>query len=168
MHEKVSPKSKIHIFPVTCRAVYQSRQFWCELSSLGDISHRNFCLLSNIMGLNGALLVVLTEKKIHLKNSTAMSLYRNHDPTFQKSKVTSLAVICAASWWRYQLKVTGQSSSLPQQNQPRSHPVGLLVPLGHSFQFMTVHFLFMPYSIQFKWLYWHNVTLCIAQSGFKC
>ena len=46
-------KLKIHIFPLTCSAIYQSKLFWCELSSFGDISRRDFCLLSNIMGLNG-------------------------------------------------------------------------------------------------------------------
>ena len=35
--------------PPTCRSVYQSTQFWCEVS-FGD-----FCLRSDIMGLNGAL-----------------------------------------------------------------------------------------------------------------
>ena len=48
-----TPKSEIHIFPLTCRAIYQSRLFWCELSSFGDIGCRDFYLLSNIMGLNG-------------------------------------------------------------------------------------------------------------------
>ena len=45
--------------------IFRYKLFWCELSSFGDI-----CLFSNIMGLNGALNVVLT----------AMSLSRNHDP----------------------------------------------------------------------------------------
>ena len=42
------------MFPLTCSATYQSRLFWCELSSFGDIGRRDFCLLSNIMGVNGA------------------------------------------------------------------------------------------------------------------
>ena len=50
-----TPKSKIHIFPLTCTAIYQSRLLWCELPSFGD-----FYLLSNIMGINGALLLALT------------------------------------------------------------------------------------------------------------
>ena len=54
-----TPKTKRHIFPLTCSVFYQSREFWCELSSLGDISRRDFCLLCIIIGLNGALLVVL-------------------------------------------------------------------------------------------------------------
>ena len=58
-----SPKSKIHIFPLTCSAVYQSRLFWCELPSVGDIGRRDVCLLSNIMELDGTRLVVLTEPK---------------------------------------------------------------------------------------------------------
>ena len=65
----VHPKPKIHISPLTCSAVCQSKLFWCELPTFGDIGHGDFCLLSNIMGLNGALLVVLTDQnKIHLKN----------------------------------------------------------------------------------------------------
>ena len=37
--------------------------FWCELSSFEDIGRRDFRLLSSIMGLNGALDVVLTAPK---------------------------------------------------------------------------------------------------------
>ena len=70
----------IHISPLTCSAIYQSRLFWCELPSFGDIGRRDFCLFSKIMGLNGALNVGLAVPKIHLKSSTAMSLSRNHDP----------------------------------------------------------------------------------------
>ena len=40
----VHPKSKIHIFPLTCRAIYQFRTLWCELSSFGDIGCRDFFL----------------------------------------------------------------------------------------------------------------------------
>ena len=47
--------TKTHIFPLTCRAIYQSRLFWCELSCFGDIDCKDFCLFSNIIGLNGAL-----------------------------------------------------------------------------------------------------------------
>ena len=43
-----------------CSAIYQSRWFWCELPSFGDIGRTDFCFFSNIMGLNGALHVVLT------------------------------------------------------------------------------------------------------------
>ena len=42
-----TPKSKIHIFPLTFGAIYQSRLFWCELPSFGDTGRRDFCLLSN-------------------------------------------------------------------------------------------------------------------------
>ena len=52
---RFTPKSKIHIFPLTCSAIYKSREFWCELPSFGDFGRRDFCLFSNIMGLNGAL-----------------------------------------------------------------------------------------------------------------
>ena len=47
-----TPKSKVHIllFPVVLFINLDS----FELSSFGDISRRNFCLLSNIMELNGA------------------------------------------------------------------------------------------------------------------
>ena len=37
-----------------------------ELSTSGDISRRDFCLLSNIMGLNGVQLVVLTDPRDQL------------------------------------------------------------------------------------------------------
>ena len=70
------PKSKIDIFPLTRRAIYQSRLFWCELPSFGNIIRRDFCLLSNT---SVALNVVLTAPKIHFKNSSVMSLSRNHD-----------------------------------------------------------------------------------------
>ena len=60
--------SKLHIFPLTFSAIYQSKLFWCELPSFGDIGRRDVCLFSNIMGLNGALNVVLTvpKKYIHI------------------------------------------------------------------------------------------------------
>ena len=45
-------------FTLTCSSIYQSRYFCCELSSFGDIGCRYFCLLSTIMGVNGALIVV--------------------------------------------------------------------------------------------------------------
>ena len=54
-----SPKSKRrHVFSFTFRAIYQSRLFCRELPSLGDIVRRDFCLFSNIMGLNDALNVL--------------------------------------------------------------------------------------------------------------
>ncbi|MDG2555340.1 hypothetical protein P7M41_25405, partial [Vibrio parahaemolyticus] len=34
-----------------CSAIYQSRSLWCELQSVGDIGHRDVCLLLNIMEL---------------------------------------------------------------------------------------------------------------------
>ena len=49
------------MFPLTSRAIYQ---FWCELPSLSGYSRRDFCLLSNTMGLNSALNVELTAPKI--------------------------------------------------------------------------------------------------------
>ena len=74
-------------------AIYQTRSFWCELPIFGDISCRDCCLLSNIMGLNCALNVVLTLPKIHLKNSTAVSLSRNHDPITQNNPQTLLGAV---------------------------------------------------------------------------
>ena len=45
------------------------------LADFVDISCRDFCHLSNIMAVNGALIVLLTAlKKIHLKNSSVMSV----------------------------------------------------------------------------------------------
>ena len=61
-----TPKSKIHIFPLTFSAVYQSKLFWCELPSFGDIRCRDFCFLSGIMEVNGALNVVLTASKNYI------------------------------------------------------------------------------------------------------
>ena len=81
-----TPKSKTQISPLTCRAIYQSRQFWCELSSFGDIGRRDFCLLSNIMGINCAH----SSKQIHLKNTSVMSLSIIHDPVTQNNSQTLL------------------------------------------------------------------------------
>ena len=50
---KFPPKGKIRISPLTCSALYQSRFVGVSCLSFGDIGHRDFCLLSNIMGLNG-------------------------------------------------------------------------------------------------------------------
>ena len=73
---KFTPKSKIPISPLTCSAIYSSRLFWCGLSSFGDSDHRDFCLLSNIMEWNGALIVV--HKEIHSNVSF-------HDPVTQNN-----------------------------------------------------------------------------------
>ena len=71
----VHPKIKNTHCP-SFRAIYQSTLFWCELPTFGDID----CLLSNIMGLNGAL------------NSApiVMSLLRNHEPVTQNNPQTLL------------------------------------------------------------------------------
>lgn len=53
-----TPKSKEHT-PLTWSAFYQSRSFWCELLSFGDKGHRDVCLVSNVMELNGTQHVVL-------------------------------------------------------------------------------------------------------------
>lgn len=45
-----------------------------------DISSRDIRLLSIIMKLDGISLVMLRAPKYHLKDSTTMSLPRNHDP----------------------------------------------------------------------------------------
>lgn len=46
---------------------------WCELLSLGDISCRNVCLLSNITEPDDTLLVVLSASKDPFKTLTAFS-----------------------------------------------------------------------------------------------
>lgn len=75
-----TPKSKLHIFPLTCSAIHSSKLFWCELPSVGDIGHKDVCLLSCIMEPDGIRLVVLKAPKKHInKYSTAMCLYGNHD-----------------------------------------------------------------------------------------
>ena len=51
-------KITYHI-PLTRGAIYQSRLFWYELPRFGDIGCRDFCLFSNIMGVIGAINVVL-------------------------------------------------------------------------------------------------------------
>ena len=40
---------KIHIFPLTCSAIFQSRLFWRAFLSFG---RRDFCLLSDVMGVH--------------------------------------------------------------------------------------------------------------------
>ena len=62
----VLPKIKNTCFSLTFSAVYQSKLFWCELPSFGDIGHRDFHFLSNIIGLNDALNVVLTAPKKYI------------------------------------------------------------------------------------------------------
>ncbi|MDG2590005.1 hypothetical protein P7M45_23995, partial [Vibrio parahaemolyticus] len=83
---KFTPKSKIHISPLTCSAIYQSRLIWCELPSVGDIGHRDVCLFSIKMELDGTQ----PKKEIHLKNLTAISLSRNHDLVTQDNPQTLL------------------------------------------------------------------------------
>ena len=73
-----TPKSKMHIFPLTYRAIYQTKLFWCELPSFGDVG----CLFSNIMKLNGALNVMLTVPKKYIS--------KNHDPITQNYPQTFL------------------------------------------------------------------------------
>lgn len=68
------------LFLLYVLVIHQSRLFERELPSFGDIVGGDICLLSNIMELNGTLLVVLKvlgkKKKNILKSST-----RNHDPS---------------------------------------------------------------------------------------
>ena len=76
-------------------AIYPLRLFWCELQRFGSIGYRDVCLLSSITGCDGTQHVVLKAPKIHLKNSTAMSLSRNHDLVTQDNPQTLLwAVSC--------------------------------------------------------------------------
>ena len=64
--------------PQHISATYPSIFFWCELHSFGDTGRRDFCLLSSIMGLNGALLVVLTApKNIFQKLNSYVSLQKS-------------------------------------------------------------------------------------------
>lgn len=68
---QVTPKSIIHIFPVTCSAIYPSKLFLCELPSCGDIVCRNVCLPSSIMELDDTAA------------TAAMSFSRNQYPVTQ-------------------------------------------------------------------------------------
>ena len=58
--------SKTCIVPLTCSAIYQSRLFWCELQSVGDIGRRDVFLLFNIMELDGTRLEVLKAPKNYI------------------------------------------------------------------------------------------------------
>ena len=61
-----------------------------HMPCFGDIDRRDVCLRSNTMGLNGTWFVVLkAPNKIHLKDSTAISLPRNHDPLTQDNQETN-------------------------------------------------------------------------------
>lgn len=66
--------------PLTCSSIYPSRLPWPELQSCESIGCSKVCLILNIMELrwrsaNGAK----RAKQINAKNSTVMSLSRNHD-----------------------------------------------------------------------------------------
>ena len=53
---------KIFFFPPTCRAIYPSRYFWCELQSFGD---KDVCLLLNIgLGIAQSFLIHWGKKKL--------------------------------------------------------------------------------------------------------
>ena len=43
-----TPKSKIHVFPLLCRVIIQSRQFLCELSSFGENGHRDYTVIGSV------------------------------------------------------------------------------------------------------------------------
>lgn len=105
-----SPKKKIiNTFPLTCTA--PSRLFWCE--SYGDVSWRDFCLVSSIMELKGSSLLPLkVPEKPHLKNSTAMSLSRNHAPVTKHKPQTSLWVLSCQTF---------RSASLCRSKQASAH-----------------------------------------------
>lgn len=73
-------KSKIFVSSLTCSSIYPSRLPWPELQSCESIGCSKVCLILNIMELrwrsaNGAK----RAKQINAKNSTVMSLSRNHD-----------------------------------------------------------------------------------------
>ena len=68
------PKSKTHIFPLACSAIYPCIYFWYELHSFGDIDCCDVFLLSSMMGLSGDRLVVLkTQKNTFEKIKTSVS-----------------------------------------------------------------------------------------------
>ena len=60
------------------------------LPSLGDIGRRDFCLLSDIMGLNGALNVVVTVPQSTFESSSVLSLFRNGALLMQNNPQTLL------------------------------------------------------------------------------
>lgn len=72
-------KSKIHILPLTCSAIYPSGLFWCEF-------WRSFCLFLNTMEVDGNRLVVLKEQQnlfpkimtplLYLPNYTSQRYHR--------------------------------------------------------------------------------------------
>lgn len=70
---KFTPKSEVHIFPLTCRAIYQSRLLWCELQSVGDNGRKDVRLLSNIMELEGSRLATELANITMLASSVALA-----------------------------------------------------------------------------------------------
>ena len=80
----------MHIFSLTCSAVYPSRLFCCGWSCFGEIHRRDDRLLSIIMEPDGT--------RVHLKNSTVMSLFRNHDPVTQHNQQTLLWTVSCKSY----------------------------------------------------------------------
>jgi len=81
--------SFLFFFVFSLSAFYQSRLFWCELPSVGDICCRNVCFLSNIMELDGTRLVVLKVPKNTLERlNINLSLSKNHDPVTQDNPQT--------------------------------------------------------------------------------
>ena len=74
---------RIHIFPLTCSAIYPFRSFWCELMSFGGISRTDVCLLYSIMELDCTQFVVLKVPKNTLKwfNSNVSLVAQYNKPT---------------------------------------------------------------------------------------
>lgn len=67
--------SELHIFPFTDRNIDPSGLFlWSELLDFGYFSCWNVCFVSKIMEVDGI--------KIHLKNSTVMSLSKKWQPAY--------------------------------------------------------------------------------------
>lgn len=58
-----SPKSKQHLFTLTCSDILSPRLFWCELPNWWGIGCRDVCLLLTIMELDGTGLLELEEPK---------------------------------------------------------------------------------------------------------
>ena len=77
-----------------------------------DIGGTDVCVLSNIKEPDGTQLVVLkAHKKLHVKNSTARSLFRYYDPHTQDDPQTLLSAIS----WRNCFSLTVPLTSNPAQ-----------------------------------------------------
>ena len=74
---KLTLKSKIYLFPLTCNAIYPYTLF--KLQSFGDIGPKAVCFLLNIIELNITRLVVLKATETIQSVKTQQQVSRNHD-----------------------------------------------------------------------------------------